>query len=524
MNQFRTPSIHPECISCSETQFRILAEQMPDLVLRMDRNGRFIYVNSRIHQLTGISAEKFFGKTCVELGFSENHSLLWKQIAHDTLEKGVNVDREVQMELQSSIRTLHIRTAPDRTSKAIPAFIATVRDITALRQHERFFHEIAQRLTYHVNNTPLAVMEWESDGKCITWNGEAEEMFGWSRRELRKQCIDPLVLIHPEDRLAFSVLLDRMKSGQVVSDFVKSRALNRNGGMLFCECHLSALLDSEGIAKSILWVANNVTARELAEQEMHQLNSGLEVRILERTAELKASNQKLQSEILARKELEAELISISEREHRRVGHDLHDGVCQELSGVRFSLEAISKKRRKGTVLRSQMDYLTGAIERAVHHIRLLSRGLAPLELENGNLAAALDELAANTSALFQVKCTVKCRGRSQRLEIEKAINLFRIAQEAIQNAIKHGQATQIRVDLDLIDGSLAITDNGNGLKDDPPTQARGGGMGLKIMRHRADAIQGSVAVERLPASGVRVHCHFSNKNYEAHTASKEATK
>ncbi|MFM8764975.1 MAG: hypothetical protein ACKOEZ_09105, partial [Spartobacteria bacterium] len=89
-------------------------------------------------------------------------------------------------------------------------------------------------------------------------------------------------------------------------------------------------------------VANNVTARELAEQEMHQLNSGLADRVRERTAELESSNQELQREILARKELESELISISEREHRRVGHDLHDGVCQELSGVRFALEAISK--------------------------------------------------------------------------------------------------------------------------------------------------------------------------------------
>jgi signal transduction histidine kinase len=284
--------------------------------------------------------------------------------------------------------------------------------------------------------------------------------------------------------------------------------LHRDGSLLFCECHLSALLDADGHAKSILWVANNVTPRELAEQEMQRLNSGLEVRIQERTAELKSSNNELQREILARKALEVELISISEREHRRVGHDLHDGVCQELSGVRYSLEAISKKRRKGTVLRQQIDHLSGALERAVHHIRLLSRGLAPLELEGGNLAAALDELAANTSALFQVECTVKCRGRSQRLEIEKAINLFRIAQEAMQNAIKHGDATQIRVDLDLLQGILSVTDNGNGIKDDDPAPARGNGMGLKIMRHRAKAIQGTVAVERIPAGGVRVICHF----------------
>jgi PAS domain S-box-containing protein len=497
-----------DCGARGEIQFRILAEQMPDIVLRMDADARFLYVNSRIQDLTGCKAEDFFGKSCSEAGMSEECGLLWQGITRDTLKNAKGIDREVQLEVKGKTRTLHIRTVCDAEFYDKPTFIATIRDITAMRRDERHIQELVQRLTYHMNNTPLAVMEWDPAGKCLIWNGEAEDMFGWTRRELRNERIDVMELIHPDDKPGFGIILERLKNGQVASDFVKCRAVNRDGSLLFCECHLSALLDADGYAKSILWVANNVTPRELAEQEMHRLNSGLADRVSERTAELESSNHELQREILARKTLEAELISISEREHRRVGHDLHDGVCQELSGVRYSLEAISKQRRKGTVLRQQIDQLSGAIERAVHHIRLLSRGLAPLDLEGGNLAAALDELAANTSALFQVKCSVKCRGRSQRLEIEKAINLFRIAQEAIQNAIKHGDATQIRVDLDLLQGTLAITDNGNGIKDDDPAPARGNGMGLKIMRHRADAIQGTVAVERIPKGGVRVICHF----------------
>lgn len=498
----------PECISCSELQFRLLAEQMPDVVLRMDAKARFVYVNSRMKDLIGIEPEVFFGKTCREVGFPEHCSLLWDSIARDTIASGCGIDREVQIELRGKRMILHIRTVCDSISPQRSTFIATVRDITAMRREERHVQELVQRLTYHMNNTPLAVMEWDPQGRCLFWNDEAEDIFGWTRRELKRGRFDCLALIHPDDKPAFRIILERLRLGQVASDFVKCRALHYDGSLLFCECHLSALLDADGRAKSILWVANNVTPREMAEQEMHRLNSGLEVRIRERTAELESSNNELQREILARKAVEAQLICISEREHRRVGYDLHDGVCQELSGVRYSLEAISKKRRKGTPLRQQIDQLSGALERAVHHIRLLSRGLAPLELEGGNLAAALDELAANTSALFQVKCTVKCRGRSQRLENEKAINLFRIAQEAIQNAIKHGDATQIRVDLDLVEGALFITDNGNGIKDDAPAPARGNGMGLKIMRHRADAIQGTVVIERIPAGGVRVICHF----------------
>lgn len=495
-------------LSYDELQFRILAEQMPDIVIRMDADARFLYVNSRIRTIASLGPEEFYGKTCREVGMPDHYAAIWEKIALDTLTTGKNVEREMHVEINGEAHTLHIRTVCEDIAAVKPTLIATVRDITTIRRNERHIQDLAQRLTYHMNNTPLAIMEWDTNGNCITWNGEAEDMFGWTRRELKTNSIDCMRIVYPEDRPGIHVLLQRLETGKVVSDFTKCRTLHRDGSMLFCECHLSALLDSDGRAKSILWVANNVTSREFAEQEMQKLNSNLEQRIRERTAELEESNRELQREILARKTLEGELISISERAHRRVGHDLHDGVCQELSGIRFSLEAISKKRRRGTIEREQLDKLSGALERAVHHIRLLSRGLAPLELEDGNLAAALEELAANTTALFQIECKAKCRGRSHRLEIEKAINLFRIAQEGIQNAIKHGNADKIHIDLDLQHGSLSITDNGNGIKEETPPPEHGNGMGLKIMRHRAGAIQGSVALESMPSGGVRVMCKF----------------
>ena len=508
MKPLHSRIVNSECGSCTELQFRILAEQMPDIVICMNANARFFYANSRIYDLTGHRADEFVGKTCHEVGLSEGVCLFWAEIARDTFTKPRGVDREAQFEFKGKTKVLHIRAVCDKLSTGEPRLIATVRDITAIRRDDRRINDLVQRLTHHMNNTPLAVMEWNPAGACLMWNDEADAMLGWTWRDMKLGRVECLELIHPEDRPDFQILLERLQRGQVASHFVKCRTLHRDGSLIFCECHLSALLDADGQAKSILWVANNVTDRVMAEQEMQQLTSGLVDRVRERTSELELANEELQREILARKCLEGELISISEREHRRVGHDLHDGVCQELSGVRYSLEAMSKMRRKGTVLRKQLDNLSGALERAVHHIRLLSRGLAPLELEDGNLVVALEELAANTSALFHVKCTVKCRGRAQRLEMEKAINLFRITQEAIQNAIKHGDATQIRVDLDLLEGTLAITDNGNGIKDDDPAPVRGNGMGLKIMQHRADAIRGTVAIERIPTGGVRVNCKF----------------
>jgi PAS domain-containing protein len=140
-----------------------------------------IYANSRIRDLMGLEADWLEGKTCSEVGLPDD--LSW--IVKDTLSKGRGIDREVELQIFGSIQNLHIRTAYDKTASR-PEIIATVRDITTIRRHERHIHDLAQRLTYHVNNTPLAVMEWTPDGTCLTWNDEAEDMFGWSRRELKK--------------------------------------------------------------------------------------------------------------------------------------------------------------------------------------------------------------------------------------------------------------------------------------------------------------------------------------------------
>ena len=164
--------------------------------------------------------------------------------------------------------------------------------------------------------------------------------------------------------------------------------------------------------------------------------------------------------------------------------------------------------RNSSPHKSRLTRLTGGVERAIHHTRLLSRGLAPLELENGDLQNALRELAENTATLFQIDCQFELIGRPGQFEIEKATNLFRIAQEALQNATKHAQPTQIVIKLDLSgpngDGEISVTDNGHGSKPN----GNGHGMGLKIMNKRANILGGQLLVEPSEPTGTCVRCLF----------------
>jgi signal transduction histidine kinase len=221
-------------------------------------------------------------------------------------------------------------------------------------------------------------------------------------------------------------------------------------------------------------------------------------------------NEDLHHEISVRMELERDLVKISEREHRRLGHDLHDGICQELAGIRFSVEAISRKIEKGSPIRDQLDSIAASVVRSIHHTRLLSRGLAPLQLECGDIASSLSELAATTSTLFQKRCEFHCKGQPPPFDLDTATNIYRIAQEAIQNAIKHGGARSIEVVLDLTgrEARLTITDDGCGLPKKNRPESTSDGMGLKIMRHRAELIHGTVTIHSPREGGTCVQCVF----------------
>lgn len=493
----------------SELQFRLLAEQSPDIVVRISRDVRCLYTNSNIKNLLGMPAEFVIGKTCKEAGMDDAFCQFWKMLVDQTVQTGKGMQQEFQFPTPGGRKIYQVRTAPEfDDGKGVVSLIATVRDVTASRETEMRMHELAQRLVYHVNNSPLAVAEWSADGRCLSWNSEAESLFGWTQAEVQQTMQDCLPLIHPEDLPKFEQAYRKLKSGQDVSAFSICRSVQKNGEILHCEWYLSSLVDDNAKSQAILCLISDSTAREHAEQALLRAKKSLETQVSQRTASLQKANAELKKEIDIRHQLETELIQISEREHRRIGQDLHDGICQELAGIRYSLEAISKQMRNSSPHKSRLTRLTGGVERAIHHTRLLSRGLAPLELENGDLQNALSELAENTATLFQIDCQFELIGRPGQFEIEKATNLFRIAQEALQNATKHAQPTQIVIKLDLSgpngDGEISVTDNGHGSKPN----GNGHGMGLKIMNKRANILGGQLLVEPSEPTGTCVRCLF----------------
>lgn len=212
-------------------------------------------------------------------------------------------------------------------------------------------------------------------------------------------------------------------------------------------------------------------------------------------------------DITERKRLEREILDISEREQRRIGHDLHDGLCQQLAGIELMSQALAgklgKRSRDGE---RRAGEIAGNVRAAISHTRALARGLSPVMKDEEGLMAALQELAASTVGIFHIDCHFQCDPAVLLNDQVVATHLFRIAQEAVSNAIRHGKKVRhIDIELDEADGRLRlrVSDDGAGF----PPQASAGpreGMGLRIMQSRAGMIGGTLAVESNAAGGATV--------------------
>ena len=213
-------------------------------------------------------------------------------------------------------------------------------------------------------------------------------------------------------------------------------------------------------------------------------------------------------DVTERKRLEREILEVSEREQRRIGHDLHDGLCQELAGIAFLVQTMQQRlQTSGNVVPADAAQITAMLQQAVQHARSLSRGLYPVDPQPNGLVVALRQLAADTADLFNVDCTFECAKPVELDNCSTATHLYRIAQEAVRDAVRHGRAARIRIELSESRGELELSVSDDGL--DPSQDGRfTEDMTMGMLRHRARVIDGQLSIHPRAGGGARVTCRI----------------
>jgi signal transduction histidine kinase len=235
--------------------------------------------------------------------------------------------------------------------------------------------------------------------------------------------------------------------------------------------------------------------------KLRDLNRELESRVRDRAAALTR-------EIAERERLQHLLLEASEQEQRRIGQDLHDGLGQHLAGTAIAGQVLREKlERRQLQEASDAEKVVELIEEGVSLTRRSAKGLYPVDLNAEGLMLALEEFATTTGRLFDVNCRFVCESPVLIHSAATAEHLFRIAQEATRNAIQHGGARTITIELNTLEEGLElrIEDDGIGLPSKPSGT---GGMGLRIMAHRARMIGANFHIGARPEGGTAVVCQL----------------
>jgi PAS domain S-box-containing protein len=206
--------------------------------------------------------------------------------------------------------------------------------------------------------------------------------------------------------------------------------------------------------------------------------------------------------------LERQILESASREQRRLSSDLHDGLGQELTGVALMLRSVAAGLVDGKpTSRERLDEIVGLVNHAIESTRMLARGLAPVSSDQGGLAGALQTLADSLAATQEVEIAFRnAVAAPLRMNDEDATHLFRIAQEAVTNALRHADATRIDISLDRENDALvmAVSDNGQGFPEDHSEKREG--LGIRTMQFRASAVRALLEVRQTRGYGVTVRC------------------
>lgn len=467
-----------EILRESESRHRLAIEHSSIILAQTDRDLRYRWI---VNPHPDFDPKHAIGMRDVELADNEGTRQLMqmKQQVIDT-EKGLRMD--IVFPLSDGLRTYDVLAEPLRDAAgAVVGVTTSALDITERKQTEKALKDVYQKLELILNTSPLPILGADATGRITSWNRAAENMFGWTEQEaIGKIC--PTV---PEEFIQdYLEMIQRAMQHDPTFGLVRYRR-KRSGTRLLCSISAMPQINTEGKAIGVTLIVEDITERAKAEEK------------------LKKAHEQLRN-------MTTRLAEVEENERRNIARELHDRVGQSLTALNIDLniirDQVSKESAQKVGLR--IDDSIHLVEEVVMHIRNVMTDLHPPVLDDYGLTAALRWFADRFSKRTEIPVRVEENWKSgTRLSSHLEMVLFRIAQEALNNAALHADARKVVVRLDLNDGIIRMTVEDDGRGFDPAAAMGAGsrsGWGLQIMRERIEALGGRFQLESAAGRGTRI--------------------
>lgn len=450
---------------------QIILDHVPRMVMLIDTAGKIVYWNREGERLFGYDTEEVVGKPIWTLYSEYGRSNFDGELQQLRNGKEVTFETIIQHK-NGSEYWLDIKRILIQSSSGEELVLSTASDISLLKQTEQNLSESRARTEAILEAAVEGIFIVSRHGYIKRVNKAVEEMFGYDTNEIVGQHVNSLIL-HPDNNghgySSQDEWNDRIGKGQEV------RAIHKRGSIFPVELTI-----------------NQVEFRD------EVFFTGL-IR-----------------DISTRRKLENKVIQIAEDERRRIGQELHDGLGQMLSAIRLISSNLAKKMKaNGIEEAGEVMEISNMIKEADMHARNLAHGLAHIELENEGLKAAIERLCQRFERFSNLQCKCIYPEDLQLKDQRISLHLYRIIQEAMTNAAKHGNASHISVCFRREDGNLKvyIDDDGVGFIQ-AEKKEKSCGMGISTMRYRAHILGGTLSLKSSPIGGTQVFCRIPLQQLE----------
>lgn len=377
-------------------------------------------------------------------------------------------------------------------------------DFTDYKAVEEKIRQSEEHLRAIVDQATAGMARSDLKGAITFANQKFRELLGYEESELLGKTIDELT--HPEDAGATRAAFKRLVKDGCAIEYEK-RYIRKDGSVLWVDVSASPLRDFHGKPVSTVAVVVDITARKKAEAELKKSAERLEELVQRRTRALRQTNAELAAEARRRRGLEGQIIAVSDREQQRLGQELHDGLCQQLSAIGMMARATALRLTNHRVVDpDDLEKIAQLVSESAKNARDIARDLHKEEIEAAGFIGALQDLASRK--IWKTPCRLSIKTAPKIEDDMVAAELYRILREAVVNANKHAQATEIVLEVRRGSNELvfSVTDNGIGLA--PAKRRDNGGLGFHIMKYRATSIGGRLEVKSPAHGGTRVAVHL----------------